>query len=127
MSDGEKKYAPGWSPLERFYSLIVPLRAAARSCGYALGVHGSLARDIDLIAAPWTKEATDSSALGLALVKATGDLLGFEPPYGNNEGYAKTMPHGRVSWAIHLGAGPYIDLSIMPRLRTPGTKEEDGT
>lgn len=29
-----------------------PMQLAARGCGYALTVHGSLARDIDLVAVP---------------------------------------------------------------------------
>lgn len=29
----------------------------ARGCGYAIGLHGSMKRDVDLIAVPWTDEA----------------------------------------------------------------------
>lgn len=36
---------------------IEQIRAAAREIGYAIGVHGTLERDLDLIAAPWTEEA----------------------------------------------------------------------
>lgn len=39
---------------KEFYDAMIPaLRFVARSCGYALAIHGSLKTDIDLIAAPW--------------------------------------------------------------------------
>jgi hypothetical protein len=41
----------------KYELLIEPLRAVARSLGYALTVHGSLVRDIDLVAVPWTSDA----------------------------------------------------------------------
>lgn len=36
---------------------IDKIRALAKEIGYAIGVHGSLERDLDVIAAPWTEEA----------------------------------------------------------------------
>jgi len=24
-------------------------------------------------------------------------------------------PHGRLAWSFHMGAGPYVDLSVMPQ------------
>lgn len=36
---------------------VEPIRVAAREVGYAIGVHGSQERDLDLIAAPWTDDA----------------------------------------------------------------------
>lgn len=39
--------------VDTFLSEALPgMQLAARGCGYALAVHGSLARDIDLIAVP---------------------------------------------------------------------------
>lgn len=35
--------------------LIGPLRDIAREHGYALSVHGSVARDIDIVAIPWVE------------------------------------------------------------------------
>ena len=37
--------------------IITKIRQIARKHGWAIGVHGSLKRDIDLIAVPWTWEA----------------------------------------------------------------------
>ena len=33
-------------------------RQAAMDCGWALGLHGSLASDMDIMAMPWTENAT---------------------------------------------------------------------
>lgn len=100
--------------------LIVPLRETAREHGYALGVHGSLARDIDLIAVPWTVEACSQVELAEAIRQKAEEVCGFafinpreKSPYAES-GRPGCKPHGRLAWAFHLGGGPYIDLSIMP-------------
>lgn len=77
-----------------YVSLLPALTRAAKSNGYALAVHGSMRRDLDLVAVPWP---------------------GTQDP--------AQKPHGRLAWAIHLGGGPYIDLSVMPRCRGCGASE----
>jgi hypothetical protein len=47
--------------------LIEPIRVVARAHGYAIGVHGSLKRDIDLIAVPWSQEASTPKVLADAI------------------------------------------------------------
>lgn len=100
---------------------IDTIRAIAREHGYAIGVHGSLARDIDLIAAPWTDEASDGATLAGAIADAVSGFIdmGSVPGRGPSDDYKKpeAKPHGRFSWSIHLGGGPYIDLTVMPRVR----------
>ncbi len=100
--------------------LIVPLRETAREHGYALGVHGSLARDIDLIAVPWTGEACSQVELAEAIRRKAEEVCGFaflhpleDRPFFHG-GMPGSKPHGRLAWAFHLGGGPYIDLSVMP-------------
>jgi hypothetical protein len=93
---------------------------AARALGYALATHGSLARDIDLVAIPWTREASSSYELALSLIRTTEQAKGRLIAYGTDEGSVlqypePRKPHGRVCWVIHLDDGVYIDLSIMPR------------
>jgi hypothetical protein len=76
--------------------------------GYALALHGSLAKDLDVLAAPWTAAAVSAEELVRVICEAAG---GFVDPHG-----PKAQPHGRWSWAIHLGStGGYVDLSVMPR------------
>lgn len=61
--------------LEAFYRSILPkLREAARSHGYALGVHGSMRRDLDLIAVPWDSLPSDRDVLVRALHHAACGL-----------------------------------------------------
>jgi len=106
--------------------LLAPLRVAARECGYALGLHGSVSRDIDLIAVPWAEGAVAPIDLAHALRDAAQVVLGFEPPVGYSLAQAR-RPHGREGFAIHLvrpddmtvgedglTSSPYIDLSVIP-------------
>jgi len=113
LGDEEEKamcidpFGPKTRPIA--YVLHVPrLTETARQHGYALAVHGSLQRDLDLIAVPWSEVASSPEDLIMALCQRVG---GFMMP--NEEAMEK--PHGRKAWIIHLGAGLYIDLSIMPR------------
>lgn len=122
-----------------YEQLIGPLREVARQLGYALAVHGTLKRDIDLIACPWTSHAVSARALAKAIQHKAREIVGCaessrsesrssNPKYFRDglSGFAPTVgliqakPHGRRSWAFHLTPnqdGPYIDLSVMPRRR----------
>ncbi len=93
---------------------ILPLRDVARCLGYALAVHGSLKRDIDLVAIPWTDGAADAEALADALLAETERIIGFAV-YGNDGPFPRPKPHGRRCWTIHFN-GTYIDLSVMPKV-----------
>lgn len=90
-----------------FLAFLPRLVAVGRAHGYALAVHGSLARDFDIIAAPWTDDAVDADDLAEAIRSAVGGVRGDT---------VHERPHGRRGYVIHLGAGPYIDLSVMPRV-----------
>lgn len=89
----------------------VRLAELARTMGYALTLHGSMSRDLDLVAVPWTQEAVDAETLVAAIKKATGT---FTIP--EDEPLPKLLPHGRKAWPLHEGGGPYLDISVMPRL-----------
>lgn len=95
--------------------LIPALRFTAKRLGYALGVHGSLEYDIDVIACPWRAEAVSTpEELKDAFVKVAEAVtgMGFVNPKE-----AEAKPHGRLAWSIHTGGGPYIDLSVMPCIK----------
>lgn len=116
--------------------LIGPLREVASRLGYALGVHGTLKRDIDLIAAPWTSEAARPKVLVRAVQAVARGVIGYAEPHPRERtrwfrnglsgfvpgfGHIAAKPHGRRCWTFHLTPtfdGPYLDLSILPR--TPG-------
>ena len=94
-----------------YYAMILPdLRDAAKECGYTLALHGSMARDLDLIAVPWTEDAASREALLEAVAGACGAIMdGVEED-------AEDKPHGRRSYALVIFGEWYIDLSIMPRM-----------
>lgn len=80
---------------------------AAREVGYAVAVHGSLKRDFDLIAAPWTEDAKPPEALISALCSALD---------ARQIGEVEQKPHGRIAVILCPdGWFKHIDLSIMPR------------
>ena len=98
---------------------IGTVRSVAREHGYAIGVHGSLARDMDLIAVPWVDDAKEPKALALAIEHAVGGVIDNGsrvdgPAYDFATKPPAVKPHGRLCWSIHLGGGPYIDLSVIP-------------
>ncbi len=95
-----------------YYAALYPLlREVARQHGYALALHGSLAKDLDVVAVPWTEDASDDVTLLRALVNRAGGLL------SGNEAARGIKPHGRRAYTIHLpDGGGYIDLSVMPRV-----------
>lgn len=124
---------------EKYDQLIGPLRDVARRLGYALAVHGTLKRDIDLIACPWTGDAVPAKTLAKAIQHKAREIVGHAEPcraearssnpkyfrdgltgFAAKVGRITAKPHGRKSWAFHLTPnqdGPYIDLAVMPRSR----------
>lgn len=103
---------------------IRPFRNVAREYGYALAVHGSLARDIDLVAVPWTEQARDPDALLSDLKGAAIGVFGRARLDPKDEW--TDMPHGRRAKSIHVyceGHFFYFDISVMPRV--PKAEEKD--
>jgi hypothetical protein len=89
----------------------------ARAKGYAVALHGSQIKDVDLIAAPWTESASETSPHTLAALIAYSLPGVLERDRDGEAGTAK--PHGRVAFTISpyttYGADHwYIDLSVMP-------------
>jgi hypothetical protein len=113
--------------MEAFYlSRLDVIRGAARTCGYAIGVHGSLRRDLDLIAVPWVADHADHNALARAIQYVA---CGF-----TMEKYSwEQKPAGRIAASFPIcWTGPsmghdtpslgHIDLSVMV---PPGWDEPD--
>jgi hypothetical protein len=93
------------------------LAVRARELGYALALHGSMTRDLDVVAIHWVDAAVSAKELADALMQNCGGFL--KPIEAEHEhfqnGSPGAKPHGRLVWSIQLGGGPYIDLSVMPR------------
>lgn len=113
------------TPAPAYAAMLPILCDVARECGYALGVHGSMQRDFDLMAMPWVPDAKPAAELIEALrvavdgiVHKTGTPCGrwngkeFEPAVIENP---SQKPHGRLAWNIHLQCGLFLDVSVMPR------------
>lgn len=112
----------GGSAMGATLALIERIRALAKTKGWAIGVHGSLIRDIDLIAVPWEEDACDWYDLYTAIVFQNG-LWGADKPVRGN---MANKPCGRLATII-LQPGctsvktdapgqwnpPAIDLSFM--------------
>jgi hypothetical protein len=84
------------------------LKEKAYECGYALAIHGSCVRDLDVIAVPWV----DSAKTPVELVTNLCEVFHVSPNHPLKEPAIK--PHGRLAWSIPLWWGAYIDLSVMP-------------
>lgn len=93
--------------------LLPSLRVAARGCGYALAVHGSLSRDIDLVAIPWTVGAQDPDFLVDRLCGVIAGAMGRA--IRTNKTWAE-KPHGRRAVTIITTGPGEFDLSVMPRI-----------
>jgi hypothetical protein len=97
---------------------IAAARNSVRNHGYAVAVHGSVGRDVDLVAVPWQDTALDAMQIaGIIAAAIPGKIIG-EP---------EQKPHGRIGFTIYpnwtYGFDTwYVDLSVMPR--TPAVRNE---
>lgn len=96
------------------------IRSVAAECGYAVGVHGSVRRDLDLIAVPWTPEAVSAQQLvailceRIPLHERDWNLYSDRRMEPNPE----IKPWGRIAWSLDgvpAGLWKYVDLSVAPR------------
>ena len=101
MSKPEPSNAP-------MYAAMYPeLAKVARDCGYALAVHGSVARDFDLSCVPWVDHPSDP----YKVVSKMREVFAL-----NVTGEPETRQHGREVWTLTIGFGEcFLDLSFMPR------------
>lgn len=75
------------------------MKTIARDMGYNLVVHGSMARDLDLIAIPWV----DDPKPEFEMVEAMKEYLGGRILSGAGH----RLPGGRTSYVINLNRGGY--------------------
>lgn len=92
-----------------YYAIMFePLKAIALKYGYNLVLHGSLNRDMDLIAIPWQEQ------LGCVdeMINEFCDYIGGKI---NNDGL-KDAPHGRKWYIIDIYRGGYTQESSVSEL-----------
>lgn len=94
-----------------FYACVWPnLMNLAMDCGWALGLHGSLQSDMDIMAMPWTEDAKPVEEMIKSLVS-----LFNEYPSNNEDSirphYGK--PNGRIVYTLHIFADFYLDINVI--------------
>lgn len=112
MSEGKERVHAA-----AYIALYPRLSEKAAEHGYALAIHGSFARDMDVIAVPWTAEASDAETLVRELVAHIRQLwMADDGAWMVVATPPEPRPHGRVTWSITLGAEAFVDISVMPRV-----------
>lgn len=92
-------------------TIVARIRAIAREHGYAIGVHGSMIRDLDLIAVPWVESHSPADELVDAIEQSL-DLVATRRRV--------KKPCGRLGYILHGarwrkdGEHQPIDLSVIP-------------
>jgi hypothetical protein len=100
--------SPNYSPV--YCALYPELAEISRKHGYALSVHGSLARDFDLVCIPWV----ECPSLPEVVVKEMSTTFSFR-----EIGEPGKKLHGRVAYTLSIGFGEcFLDLSFMPLIPT---------
>ena len=112
---------PAYGIIDPDYARVFTIaRCIAWSEGYALLMHGSFTRDLDLLAVPWTERAGDPEHLVRRIEAAIGDVdVLVKSPGAASQ--ATQKPHGRMTWTLTFNAfgdPRFIDLSVMPRATT---------
>lgn len=99
--------------------------------GYNIVLHGSMNRDLDLIAIPWSEAIGDKSSMlneiseaigGFILIESDSDRMAFRKKYHGRECWVininrtvKAKYGGMVTEFIeHEDPQYYIDISILP-------------
>lgn len=108
LLDPKNKPEVGYSPV--YCAMYPELAKIARLHGYALAVHGSLRRDMDLICVPWAESPSEPAAVIEAFTEAFSIEVVGEPTQ---------KPHGRTAHTLSVGFGECaIDLSFVPAAAT---------
>jgi len=98
-----------------FYTMMFnKMKEKAADLGYTLTVHGSMMRDMDLIAIPWVDDAKSHEELVTEISKV------IEPTVWKKYHFKEraNKPHGRVVYTMSIYSDWFIDLSIMSLIKT---------
>ena len=126
MSDGKTFHGNKWMPImyTTYYGIM---KEICEKHGYALALHGSMLRDLDLIMVPWIDKPDPAELVFHEFRKKIGYLV----PDGALPYSSKVdKPHGRIAYAIPSGSGGYLDISVtksttvMHEDRTCFTKDQ---
>jgi len=93
-----------------FYASIWPdIMKAAHECGWALGLHGSLASDMDIMAMPWTEDATPVETM----IQALSDCFVGSPWKEYHTVPHRGKPNSRVVYTMSIWSDWYLDINVI--------------
>lgn len=93
-----------------FYASIWDdLRKAALDCGWALGLHGSLSNDMDIMAMPWIEDAKPVEVM----IQALSDCFGDSPFKEHHTVPHFDKPNGRVVYTMSIWSDFYLDINVI--------------
>lgn len=112
-----------------YYAILyMKLDRVVQRFGWALALHGTMQRDLDLVLIPWTEDADhEDRVIDAIRLFVDGYYLSNkrkrnEKKMGSStkDGLAHFMvtqkPHGRRAISIYIGVSAYyLDISILPR------------
>lgn len=107
-----------------FYSFVYEdLKVIAKEHGYNLLLHGSMNRDLDLVAIPWVNKPKPH----IDFLFAVSEYLGTPKPFDQNDKpyyMHSVLPGGRDSYVVEMNRGGrwnnyidkqwYLDISFTP-------------
>lgn len=89
-----------------YVGMYPELAEVARKHGYALAIHGSLARDFDLICVPWVEMPSTPQTVVEDMEKSFAL---------HREGSPRIREHGRLVFSLCISFGEcFVDLSFTP-------------
>lgn len=83
------------------------LKEVALKYGYNLTVHGSMNRDLDLVAFPWNEELLPHEDM----IKEMSELIGGEILLNDDMRIFSDKPHGRIVYIISLNRSDLNNLT----------------
>ncbi|UVD32186.1 hypothetical protein [Vibrio phage phiKT1028] len=102
------KPPPSFAPA--YCAMYPELATIARENGWGLSILGSMQRDFDLVAIPWTETPHDPEVV----IDGFCDYFALE-----RVGEPDVTHHGRQRFTLSVGWGEcFLDLSFMPREET---------
>ena len=102
------------------------LQTIARDNGYNLLIHGSMNRDLDLVAVPWAKEIKPHRDM----IQQFAEELGGKILMHTETDMCNEMGHGRLGYVIDLHRFDkeyvdhqfYLDIAVFPGFEEKGGK-----
>lgn len=86
-------------------------RQAAMDCGWALGLHGSLNSDMDIMAMPWIENAMTADEM---ISTCFGESVWAKEPHFKKS-QPGDKPNGRIVYTIPIFADFYLDINVIEK------------